>query len=379
MKVTLRHPTRVVEVSDVRRVRLLLDHLRINPDTVLVIRGGDLLTREESLAEGDEIEIRPVISGGAGTPVALCKRCRAPAKVEVARANAAFCADCFVLFVRRQATKAIEDHRMLSPAAGVLVGVSGGKDSLALWDVLLDLGYDAVGYHIVLRTEEEYSRASREACERFAAARGARLIIRDLREHSGLAIEEVARERRRPPCSVCGLAKRYLLNLGAIEGGFETLATGHNLDDEAATLLGNTLHWSLEFIARQMPVLPPTHPRLARKVKPFYRLAERETAAYAVLRGIDYVVDECPLVAGSTALRYKEALNVLEAQSPGTKQQFVFGFLQRAAALFAASDPVVLRECARCGMPTTADVCAYCKAVASPRDADPIALSGIPA
>jgi sulfur carrier protein ThiS len=65
MKVTLRHPTRIVDVPGPKRVRELLEHLQINPESVLVIRDADLLTREQSIDDGDEIEIRPVISGGA--------------------------------------------------------------------------------------------------------------------------------------------------------------------------------------------------------------------------------------------------------------------------------------------------------------------------
>ena len=48
-----------------RPVRAVLDELGVNPDTVLVIRGGELVTRETRLDEGDEVEVRPVISGGA--------------------------------------------------------------------------------------------------------------------------------------------------------------------------------------------------------------------------------------------------------------------------------------------------------------------------
>lgn len=65
MKVKLRHPTRVVEVPGPKKVRDLLVHLQLNPETVLVIRDSDLLTREERVEDSDEIEIRPVISGGA--------------------------------------------------------------------------------------------------------------------------------------------------------------------------------------------------------------------------------------------------------------------------------------------------------------------------
>ena len=127
-----------------------------------------------------------------------------------------------------------------------------------------------------------------------------------------------------------------MFNRAAREHGYDVVATGHNLDDEAATLLGNTLRWQTDYIARQFPVLPAEE-GFARKVKPLYRLSELETAAYAFLRGIDYVVEECPLVAGNTQLRYKEAMNRLEATSPGTKAQFFLSYLDRAAPLFAGA------------------------------------------
>lgn len=65
MKVRLRNPDREVDVAGGRLVRVVLDELGVNPDTVLVIRAGELITRETRLVEGDEIEVRPVISGGA--------------------------------------------------------------------------------------------------------------------------------------------------------------------------------------------------------------------------------------------------------------------------------------------------------------------------
>ena len=69
-------------------------------------------------------------------------------------------------------------------------------------------------------------------------------------------------------------------------------------------------------MARQFPVLEATRPGLVKKVKPLYRVAERETAAYCVLKGIDYVVEECPLVAGNTQMRHKETLNQMEEAAP---------------------------------------------------------------
>ena len=65
MKVRLRNPDREVEVAGGRPVQAVLDELGVNPDTVLVIRAGELITRETRLDEHDELEVRPVISGGA--------------------------------------------------------------------------------------------------------------------------------------------------------------------------------------------------------------------------------------------------------------------------------------------------------------------------
>jgi sulfur carrier protein len=65
MRVRLRNPDREVEVTGGRTVREVLGELDVNPDTVLVIRGGELVTREVVLGDGDDVEVRPVISGGA--------------------------------------------------------------------------------------------------------------------------------------------------------------------------------------------------------------------------------------------------------------------------------------------------------------------------
>ncbi|MEW6060238.1 MAG: MoaD/ThiS family protein [Actinomycetota bacterium] len=65
MKVRLRNPDREVEVTGGRRVRDVLSELGVNPDAVLVIRGKELLTRDDRVSDDDRIEIRPVISGGA--------------------------------------------------------------------------------------------------------------------------------------------------------------------------------------------------------------------------------------------------------------------------------------------------------------------------
>lgn len=64
MRVRLRNPDRELDVSGGRKVRDVLAELEIDPDTVLVIRDRELLTREDRVTDQDLLEIRPVISGG---------------------------------------------------------------------------------------------------------------------------------------------------------------------------------------------------------------------------------------------------------------------------------------------------------------------------
>jgi tRNA-5-methyluridine54 2-sulfurtransferase len=199
-----------------------------------------------------------------------CRKCGAVAALELRRHNAAFCAPDFLEFFRNQVREAIRRHRMFARGERVLVAVSGGKDSLALWDVLLDEGYDTTGLYLDLGIFD-YSVESKAKCEAFAAARGARLMISRVADEVGAPVPVIKQVTRRPPCSGCGLSKRYLMNRVALEHGMDVVATGHNLDDEAATLFGSVMHWQTEALPRQSPALPSTHPKLVRRVKPLYR------------------------------------------------------------------------------------------------------------
>lgn len=64
MKVILRNPRREVDVAGDRRVKEILRELDIVPETVLVIRGDELVTADQVVRDADTIELRPVMSGG---------------------------------------------------------------------------------------------------------------------------------------------------------------------------------------------------------------------------------------------------------------------------------------------------------------------------
>lgn len=279
---------------------------------------------------------------------------------------------------RRQVEKAIHDHQMLNKSDRILVAVSGGKDSLAVWDMLIDLGYQADGLYVALGIGE-YSEESRGYTERFADERGLKLTVVSLRDDYGYDIPTASRATGRVPCSACGMSKRHLFDKAATDGGYDVVVTGHNLDDEAAVLFGNALRWDVEYLARQLPVLPSRH-GFPKKVKPLIRLSEREMAAWCVVRGIDYIVDECPIAAGNKHIGFKEALNALEEKSPGTKASYYLGFLDRMAPVLAgiaASGADSVTPCTRCGAPTGGEegsLCAFCRLVERSAAHEPVSV-----
>ncbi len=302
-----------------------------------------------------------------------CTKCKTKAVIKIPRHHAAFCKGCFTPFIHDQVARAIKSERMFKGDDRILVAVSGGKDSLALWDILLKLGYKADGFYVNLGIGG-YSEKSLILVRRFADSvagpLGAALHTHTVEQEEGAGIKELAQVVHRPTCSTCGTIKRYQFNRAAVERDYDVMATGHNLDDEAARLLGNVLHWQEDYLEKQGPTLPASFEGFAKKVKPLYRLSERELAAYCVLNRIEYIVDECPMAQGARTLLYKEVLNRLETESPGTKQYFYWGFLdtqrrkQDAALTMTEKDQALLHPCGTCGQPTTAEVCSYCKLMA---------------
>ncbi len=302
-----------------------------------------------------------------------CRKCPKRAVLGMPRHNAAFCATCLTEFVRTQVQRAIKAQHMFSTEDRILVAVSGGKDSLTLWEILLKLGYRADALYVDLGIPG-YSGRSKEKVEQFAREVaepcGAQLTIHTVEEDAGAGIKELANLIKRPTCSACGTIKRYQFNRVAWQHHYDVMATGHNLDDEAARLLGNVLQWQEAYLQKQSPSLPASVEGFAKKVKPLYRMTEREIAAYAVVNRIDYLVEECPMAKGAKMLVYKDALNRLEAESPGTKQRFYWGFLdkqEKAASLSPSMsdlDQTTLHPCIVCSQPRTAGTCSFCRMMA---------------
>ncbi len=309
-----------------------------------------------------------------------CRKCGEKASVNMRQHKLALCKEHYLEWVPEQTERFIEKYEMFSHDEKILVAVSGGKDSLSLWDILVGLGYQADGLYIGLGIDAgiNYSGESHRLADEFANEHNLKLHVVDIEKEYGQPIpvlSEISRRGHGKPCAVCGLTKRHVMNRIARDLGYDVLATGHNLDDEAAVLFGNTLSWSGDYLLRQGPVLPSAD-GLARKVKPLCRFYEREMTAYALLRGIEYIYEECPFAEGSTSIYYKEVLNQLENDRPGAKLTFYLRFLEaRQSGLFAERNDSTLHlhPCTNCGQPTSAPgLCSFCRMMEKVADQAPL-------
>ena len=298
-----------------------------------------------------------------------CRVCRGPAVIDLPRHNANFCAEHLQQLCRRQVEKAIDDLDMLAAGGARARRRQRRQGLLAVWDMLLELGYQADGLYIGLGIGE-YSDVSGGYAKRFADERGLTLRTIDLRDE--LRLRRADRGSRRPgACRArrAGCRKRHLFDKAARDGGYDVVATGHNLDDEAAVLLGNTLRWDVDYLARQLPVLPAGD-GFPRKVKPLVRLTERETAAWCIVAGDRLPGRGVPDGRRQQAPRVQGDAERLEARSPGTKAAFYLDFVEnmapaagrRCGAVAEAGRAATLR-CAAAARRRPDEMCAFCRLV----------------
>jgi uncharacterized protein (TIGR00269 family) len=288
---------------------------------------------------------------------AKCTRCRKKAVVHLPSHHANFCQDCFLVFFRNAVKRAMKLFPV-TPRTTILVAVSGGKDSLALWSILTELGYSTQGIHMDLGIPG-FSEASRTASEEFAKSIGLPIKVFALKELMGYSLPEIKRRSHRTICSVCGILKRQFLNRLALKDGFSVIATGHNLDDEASRLLGNILRHKEFYLEKTYPFLPALEGVMPARIKPLFRLESEEIRIYCRIKGISYFAEKCPFSKGATNHMFLEALQLLEIKMPGTKRDFLFGYL--ADKKPPQPEEVPMKNCTICGAVSYQDVCTVCR------------------
>jgi len=272
--------------------------------------------------------------------------------------NLKLCYDCFVKFFLKRTKETIEKFKMFSEKDKVLVAISGGKDSMALAKALKMLNFNIVLCHINVGVEKEnYSFLSQQKVEKFAKEENLDLKVLSFKKEIGATVEEASRVLKKEICAVCGMIKRYLLNREAKD--FDVVVTGHNLTDEAGTLLSSLIFWKEEYLKKQFPILE-SEGSLKRKAKPFCLISEKETQIFCNILKLDYQKTPCPLRGGSYVF-FKKIVNQIENEMPSALLNFYKTFLKRKTKWGWKRSEISLRKCSRCGYQTVTDICNFCR------------------
>ena len=278
------------------------------------------------------------------------------------------CRRCFCESIENKVRATISRYEMFQPDDNIMVGVSGGKDSVTLLHILTKIEKKFPDATLYAVTVDEGIKGYRDEALKFAVENcrklGVKHVVTSFKQMYGYGLDElvnIIEEKELTPCSYCGVLRRRALNTAAREAGVEKLATAHNLDDETQTMILNILHGDVLRLTRVKPVLTVVHPKLVPRVKPFCEVPEREVALYAYLKKIEFQSVPCPYAG--TALRndVRAILNRLEGKHAGTKFT-VFRSMERIRpALEAMAEEVKLRECNKCGEPTGSELCKPCQ------------------
>lgn len=217
------------------------------------------------------------------------------------------------LFMRdffRKVGKAVYDYQLIEAGDKILVGVSGGKDSLALLEVLAlrardpKQRYRVVAAHVAVENVayEVDGDYIREFCERLGVEYVSRTIATTVEEGSG-----------KPVCFVCSWNRRKALFELAKEQGCNKLALGHHRDDAVESLLMSMM---FNGTIASMPPKLDMFGHTFTLIRPLIYLTNEETAQYAVFRAFRKQKKNCPYEQVTNRQAVADLIRRMETLSP---------------------------------------------------------------
>ncbi|XP_074836691.1 cytoplasmic tRNA 2-thiolation protein 1 isoform X2 [Carettochelys insculpta] len=296
---------------------------------------------------------------------APCSACgTSPAALRRPKTGHALCRACFLAAFEEETHQAIVAGRLFQPGETVAIGASGGKDSTVLAHLLQLLdrrhGY---GLRLLLLSVDEgiagYRDASLAAVRRHHLRSGLPMHVVSYRQLYGWSMDRIARHLGpRNNCTFCGVFRRQALDRGALLLGADKIATGHNADDVAETVLMNFLRGDVGRLRRGAGTGPAGGEGAVPRCKPLRHAYEKEIVLYAYFQGLDYFSTECVYAPQAYRGHARALLKELEAARPSA----VADLCHSGERLSLRSDLRLPARgaCQRCGYVASQPLCKAC-------------------
>ncbi len=299
-----------------------------------------------------------------------CTFCGAKAVFRRRHSGVALCKKCFIKSIENKVRWTIGKYEMLERSDFTMLAVSGGKDSVVMMRILHKIEMDFPEAELIAVTIDEGIPEYRDYGLKIARKNAEALKIRhevfSFKEFYGYTLNEIVRmaKRKRIPhhaCTYCGVLRRKILNVKGKELGVDKIATAHNLDDEAQTVLMNIVRGDIGRLVRAIALESNRQPGFIPRIKPMKLIPEAEIALYAYFNGIDFYPIDCPYARTSFRDEFRRFLNELEHKHPGVKYSIVSSAEKLVHMIMDRIGQVHLKPCKYCGEPTTQEICRACE------------------
>ncbi len=287
------------------------------------------------------------------------------------------CSSCFINSIEKNISATISKYKMLNREDRIVVGVSGGKDSLALlYNIYKIQKKKYKSKPIIALTIDEgingYRNKSIECAINFCKKFNIDHKILLFKDIIGKTLDEIISIKIKESdyqyaCNYCATFRRRILNEGARELGADVLIMGHNLTDLAETYLMNVLFKRHQIIANQY-LFKKENNELERyyvkKVTPLMKIPEEEIYLYSNLKKFDYYPSHCPYREKDPILRKRvlEFIQKIKSLSPEIEYNLLNGFLEISEILYHKFERKSYNSCMQCGYPCGSNnLCLYCR------------------
>jgi uncharacterized protein (TIGR00269 family) len=302
------------------------------------------------------------VTGKSAGTKPCCSVCGEPAVIFQRHTGRHLCRKHLGEDIEERVAATIRSEKMIVPGDHVTIALSGGKDSTALLMILSRILSSWDDVRLSALTIDEGIAGYREDTIRAAE----RLVRQFGLEHHNLSfsdlfpgtLDTLLKGRETEACSICGILRRKALIVGGQKSGATKLATGHNLDDEAQSVLMNVLRGDLPRLVRNSGV--DSSGLFIPRIKPLMYISEKEIATYLMVNGMWEDLPECPYARYALRREVRTMLGNLEYRHPGTMLHLMES-KKKIETRCAGMEQEPIRTCRECGDPCSGETCQLCQ------------------